>query len=344
MLFLAGLIGMVAVGTAAMWGFEDLGTNNARDDIGTPGDASDETSDYDSDASAYSNAQGSLLDIATDDGFESEAQDDDPEGDDYGIARGTADADTLSGGEASEFLDSLDGDDRIASGDGDDVARGGDGNDTLHGGAGDDTLHGEAGNDILAGGAGSDIVMGHDGDDHLSGGAGDDSLVGGEGADTLMGDAGDDALHGYLGNDSLDGGAGADTLFGGSGDDVLTGVAPDGTAPEQDQDYLNGGSGDDEITLGAGDIATGGNGADSFILRDWLDADHQGQIVDFNTAEDNLVLLYDDDGTVPDVTIEEDSDAQNLHRVLLGGEVIANVTSDAALTLAHITLIPQSTG
>ncbi|QFT97614.1 Hemolysin, chromosomal [Roseovarius sp. THAF8] len=335
MLFLAGLIGMVAVGTAAMWGFEDLGTSNARDDIGTPGDPSDEASDYDNGAAAYSGAQDSLLDIATDD---------DPEGDDYGIARGTADADTLSGGEASEFLEGLDGDDLIASGDGDDVARGGDGDDTINGEAGDDTLHGEAGNDTLAGGAGSDSVMGHDGDDHLSGGAGDDSLVGGEGADTLMGDTGDDALHGYLGNDSLDGGAGADTLFGGDGNDVLTGVAPDATAPEQDQDYLNGGSGDDEITLGAGDIATGGTGADSFILRDWLDADHQGQIVDFNTAEDNLVLLYDYDGTVPDVTIEEDPDAQNLHRVLLGGEVIANVTSDAALTLAHITLIPQTTG
>lgn len=308
MLFLAGLIGMVAVGTAAMWGFEDLGTSNARDDIGTPGNASDEASDYDSDAAAYSDAQDSLLDIATTGDFESAAKDDDPEGDDYGIARGTADADTLSGGDAGEFLDGLDGDDRIASGDGDDVARGGDGNDTIDGEAGDDTLHGEAGNDTLAGGAGSDSVMGHDGDDHLSGGAGDD------------------------------------TLFGGSGDDVLTGVAPDGTTPEQDQDYLNAGSGDDEITLGAGDIATGGTGADSFILRDWLDADHQGQIVDFNTAEDNLVLLYDDDGAVPDVTIEKDPDAQNLHRVLLGGEVIANVTSDAALTLAHITLIPQTTG
>lgn len=107
MLFLAGLISMVAVGTAAMWGFEDLGTSDARDDIGTPGDASDEASDYDNGTAAYSGAQDSLLDIATDD---------DPEGDDYGIARGTADADTLSGGEVSEFLDGLDGDDRIASG------------------------------------------------------------------------------------------------------------------------------------------------------------------------------------------------------------------------------------
>ena len=344
MLFLAGLIGMVAVSTAAMWGFEDFGTSNAHDDIGAPGGAPDETSDYGNDEGVASGTQGSLLDIATSEDLENDAHDgDDPEGDDYGIARGTADADMLSGGEANEFLDGLGGDDWISSGYGDDVARGGDGNDTVEGDAGDDTLHGEAGNDSLSGGAGSDSVMGHDGDDHLWGDDGDDSLVGGEGNDTLMGGADDDALHGYLGNDSLDGAAGADTLFGGDGNDTLTGVAPDGTAPEQDQDYLNGGAGDDQITLGASDIATGGNGADSFMLHDWLDADHQGQIVDFNTAEDNLVVLYDDDGTAPDVTIEEDAEAQNLHRLLLDGEVIANVTSDAPLTLAHVTLLPQST-
>ena len=38
MIFLAGLIGMVAVSTAAMWGFEELSTENARDDVTTPGD------------------------------------------------------------------------------------------------------------------------------------------------------------------------------------------------------------------------------------------------------------------------------------------------------------------
>lgn len=336
MLLLAGLIGMAAVSAATMWGFEELGSDNARDDVAAPGDM--EESDIDS-PPASSDAT-SLLDIATsDDG----AVEDDPEADDYGILRGTNVADTMSGTAINEFLDGLAGDDTLSAGDGDDVARGGEGNDSIAGNTGDDTLRGEAGNDTIAGGAGQDSLMGHEGDDLLRGGADNDSLIGGEGGDTLSGGEGDDALHGYLGNDDLDGDAGADTLFGGDGNDTLTGVTPDGTTPEDDIDYLNGGSGNDNITLGAGDIATGGNGADSFTLGDWLDADHQGRIMDFNTTEDSLAIFYDDSsGANPDITIQEDADVDGLHRVLLDGEVVAEVSSDARLTLDHVTLIPQS--
>ena len=332
MLFLAGLVGMMAVSTAAMWGVEELSSENALDDVETPGGT---------DQLETGGTATSFLDIAN----APEDAEDDPEGDDYGVTRGTMMADTLSGTSINEFLDGLDGDDTVTSGDGNDVARGGEGDDSVAGDGGDDTLHGEAGNDVVSGGDGNDIVMGHDGDDLLDGGDGDDSLLGGEGDDTLSGGAGNDALHGYLDDDTLDGGAGADTLFGGDGNDQLSGIAPEGTAPEDDEDYLNGGAGDDRISLGAGDIATGGNGADSFILRDWLDARHQSQIVDFNTAEDNLVLLYDDTGdAAPDVTIKGDTDVHGLHRILLDGEVVAEVTSDAALTLEHIILIPQTEG
>ena len=50
------------------------------------------------------------------------------------------------------------------------------------------------------------------------------------------------------------------------------------------------------------------------------------------------------DGAGPDVTIEKDTAAADLHRVLLDGEVIAEVTSDTDLTLSHLTLIPRATG
>lgn len=332
MLLLAGLIGMVAVSTAAVWGMEDLGNDNARDDVSPPGDT---------DLPAFPSGAASLLDLAADD----DGTGDDPEGDDYGVIQGTRTADALSGTDRPEFIDGLGGDDTLSTGDGDDIARGGAGDDDLSGGAGDDTLHGGSGADTVTGDDGSDSVLGHDGDDLLSGGAGDDSLVGGEGQDSLSGDGGNDALHGYLGDDSLDGGAGKDTLFGGHGNDTLSGLAPDGADPAGDIDYLNGGAGDDVIRLGASDIATGGTGADSFILRDWLGADHQARIVDFNSAEDRLVVLCDDTGNaVPDVTIEQDTDAVDLHRVLLDGKVIAEVTSDTALTLDHVTIIPQTTG
>lgn len=314
---------MVAVSTAAMWGFEDSDSDETREPAMPPG-ASEEPSE---------NSQvPSVLDIAT--------RDDDPEGDDYDIRPGTVMADTLTGTPLNEFLNGLEGNDTISASDGDDVARGGEGDDIVSGDDGDDTLRGDSGSDTVLGGEGQDDVFGHEGDDALDGGDGDDSIVGGEGQDTLTGGAGNDALHGYLGDDDLNGGEGADTLFGGAGQDSITGIAPAGVSAEDDQDYLNGGAGDDEIMIGAGDIATGGSGADVFNVANWGSDTPLSQIMDFSPAEDSLIVLYEDtDGPVPLVTIEQDEEQSDLHRILLNGQIIAEVSSDAALSLDHITLM-----
>ena len=112
----------------------------------------------------------------------------------------------------------------------------------------------------------------------LKGTAGNDDLRGGDGDDTLIGGAGDDSLSGGAGADHLMGGAGADTLDGGG-------------APEGRFDFLDGGEGDDHIHLAPTTIATGGAGADTFILHDRPGPDGLlGMIFDFSAGQgDRLV-------------------------------------------------------
>lgn len=67
---------------------------------------------------------------------------------------------------------------------------------------------------------------------------------------------------GTAGDDVLVGGSGGDTLRGGAGDDYLDGA---GSRPGE-VDRLEGGAGDDRIVMGERVVATGGAGADTFLL------------------------------------------------------------------------------
>ena len=132
--------------------------------------------------------------------------------------------------------------DTLITGQGDYVeGYGADGDDTITVLGGSSWVSGDAGNDTLNGGEGNDELKG----DYTSGDAGND---------ILYGNAGNDTLEGNAGNDTLDGGAGNDTLNGGDGDDTV-----------------NGGEGNDTLyaSLGA-DIEDGGDGIDTYIIRDTL--------------------------------------------------------------------------
>lgn len=257
--------------------------------------------------------------------------------DDYDLVTGTNEADTLIADYNSAFLTGRGGDDLLIGAVGDDDIVGGLGNDTGLGGAGDDTIRGEGGDDSLSGGTGEDEIFGAEGADTLFGGDGADSLAGGDGDDSLIGGDGDDTLHGVQGDDSLSGGAGEDVLFGGRGADTLCGVEEEG---EAERDFLNGGDGDDQVIAGAGDVVTSGSGADTVIL-DFLDArgNEPVFITDFTTAEDTLVISYEDtDGTAPDLKIETDEDNDSFFRVLLDDVLVAEVLSDAPLAPDHVSL------
>ena len=69
--------------------------------------------------------------------------------------------------------------------------------------------------------------------------------------DTVSAGAGNDVIDSGFGDDSVDGGTGNDTIFGGAGADTLSG-----------------GADDDTIHVGEGDVATGGDGDDTFIIDD----------------------------------------------------------------------------
>lgn len=183
---------------------------------------------------------------------------------------------------------------------------GGLGDDTISGLAGPDLLLGQDGNDQLDGGIGADTLDGGSGDDQLDGDAGDDRLFGGLGTDLLDGDEGKDLVQGGQGNDTLFGRDGEDTLLGGGGADNLNaGAGADilrdadaATSFEVSADTLTGGDGDDVLYFAPPDVATGGAGADSFIL----DRAHAGTavITDFDLSEDLLIIEHDG-GSVPTI-------------------------------------------
>jgi len=92
-------------------------------------------------------------------------------------------------------------------------------------------------------------------------------------------------LSGGAGNDLLVGGSGADLIIGGAGNDTLQG----GGAGHGQFDTLVGGAGDDRIELGPQVVASGGEGADTFVLHApahmGAPATLLGVILDFRAGE-----------------------------------------------------------
>ena len=198
---------------------------------------------------------------------------------------GDAGNDTLTGSADRETLD---------GGDGDDFISGGKGNDSLLGGLGNDVLNGNDGNDSLLGGDGDDALRGNAGNDTITGGLGNDSVLGGDGNDTATGDAGDDTLSGDAGNDSLNGGTGADTLTGGDGADTLDGdMFNDSLTGGAGDDLIRGGDGDDTLDGGDGnDSLIGGDGADQLLGgngNDAINAGHGNDVVNGGAGNDTLL-------------------------------------------------------
>lgn len=353
MLWLVGLMGLMAVGTVA---FVDPQTNDDDDDEVSFDNPAEPT--MPDSLQIGSNAAGESAFELPQDNFE---PDYDPRGGDDAailpplaqdpdqsvtLSEGTDGDDIFIGADVNDSARGLDGDDEMTGGEGNDALRGGDGDDTLRGDAGADTLDGDDGADALFGGDANDEIFGHNANDALYGGEGNDALHGAEGDDTLYGDDGDDTLQGGLGNDTLVGGAGNDAVFGGWGNDVLSGLMRDAANTDtDDSDFLNGGGGDDSIIAGSGDIVSGGDGADEIVLGDWLASGEAAQIMDFEENDDSLVLVWDDsddDGAEPEITVESDPNDLTQSLVVMNGTVVASVNGTTLLP-GDIALIPLST-
>jgi len=97
---------------------------------------------------------------------------------------------------------------------------------------------------------------------------------------------------GTSGADVLYGTAGGETIHGGAGDDYIDGRG----APKGQVDHLNGGDGADRIVMNARVVATGGAGADTFLISATPPAGKTdaflGVVLDYSTAQgDHLAVL-----------------------------------------------------
>lgn len=153
------------------------------------------------------------------------------------------------------------------------------------------TLAGTANDDDITTGAGDDMVNSGAGDDTIdASGGGNNTINAGDGDDVVTGGAGDDVINGSLGADNLNGGGGSDRLAGGFGMDVLTANDEGGTnAP----DTLFGGGAADVLIGDDGDIMTGGDGLDTFVIETIEAGDSVVTVTDFNVAEDQLQIGAD---------------------------------------------------
>ncbi|SDH09398.1 calcium-binding protein [Alloyangia pacifica] len=332
MLMLAGLMGMALLGSLAVFAMPD----SEEDANGAPEEP--ESARADDTATSFDTAGDELPEAVPSEVNVAEVLQPGGQGTGSGenaiapgeTLEGTSLTDMLAGGAGADLIDGQEGDDEL---------RGGDGADTLLGGPGNDTLHGDAGGDVLRGGAGNDLLFAHDGGGVLDGGMGDDVLQGGLGADDLTGGAGQDALHGREGADTLIGGRGVDTLFGGAGGDTLSGVVLNAGGSDVDgTDYLNGGAGDDLLWIGRGDVVSGGDGADSFLLGDWIAGGEAAELMDFDPQQDQIVVVWSG-AEAPVLELRASAEEPGMTEICADGEVLALLPAADMPGLETIALI-----
>lgn len=164
----------------------------------------------------------------------------------------------------------------------------------------------------------------------VNGGAGDDVLAAGDDAAMMTGGAGADVLYGGDGSAVLSGGEGDDILY--AGDDIQSDYVLSG---DSGADQLFGGDGSDTLILDRADVASGGEGADDFILYSGSDGDH-AQITDFIVGEDALHLVVDQT-EMPDLNVRPTDDGLS-SQVSVDGVVIAVLQGAPNATASDIVI------
>ena len=126
-------------------------------------------------------------------------------------------------------------------------------------------------------------------------------------------------------------------LFGGDGIDTVDGGLGRNSGL--------GGEGDDLLILGAGDTATGGEGADRFQYAAGLDTSAPAEITDFNADTDTVEIVFDDgDGAdAPKVTVAESTTGETTYTdILADGIVTIRLVGADALEAGDVVVTPAS--
>ena len=217
--------------------------------------------------------------------------------------------------------------------------------------------HGYNGADKLTGASGADTLSGDDGNDTLTGNAGDDFLQGGNGNDILLGGDGNDVLIGGSGVNTMTGGLGNDTYYvdnatdkvteaaGGGHDNVISTVSFTLAANVEDlalaggndinatgntlANDIGGNSGANIIdgvanTDGSGDSLTGGDGNDTYILHNALDAVFENT----NEGNDTVVIAYNTLVSNTDISLSDPRFA-NIENITITGTGAYQIHGDA---------------
>ena len=117
------------------------------------------------------------------------------------------------------------------------------------------------------------------------------------------------------------------------------------TADPDGADTLDGGSGDDRLILGAGDLATGGDGADAFALDQALTQDDASgptggptAITDFDPGADAIQIEIEGGGDPGLVSVEDFEDGSGA-TIFYDGAAVADVTGAQGIDPADIALV-----
>ncbi len=233
----------------------------------------------------------------------------------------------------------------------------------------DNLLMGGAGNDLLAALEGNDTLMGDAGDDRLFAGAGDDVGIGGAGNDRIFlgdgndttqpalngdQDAGDDLIRGGAGDDMLIDTRGSNELFGDLQNDKLIavdGLRADGSLEDvaNTPDALHAGYGNDTLIGDAGDVLTGGEGDDLFVVAAPSVAPGAPVVVtDFDIRDDLFSVVFLEETPADDTVIFSFDAAANLLRAHVDGQEVATLSgltaSDIPFINTMVATLPELMG